>query len=148
MTKENYDKVKALVTKQGVPFNWFVYNSWCTLNIDKASITVEMLDDLYTGLVSGVMYNLGRDKTPMRMEGIGPNPEDRFSKESYNKVFDELGHFVSMTNPVEEWEIQHPESEWPDIIEKHMSWEQIHPEHKMLQLRQILIKKQTKRHGN
>lgn len=145
MTKADYEKAKTFIDAQGIPFKYFMYNSWCALNIQESGITVEILDDLYVGLVSGVMYNLGRGKTPMRMEGIGPNPEDRFSNESYNKVFDELSYFTSQAVSIDSWEKICPESKWPELMEAHMEWEKISPEERLSNLRNTLIKKYTRK---
>ena len=138
MTKSHYDKVKVSITNQGVPFKWFVHNSWCILNIDKAPITIDMLDDLYYGLVSRVMYKLSTGKTHKIAK-------DQYTKATYNKVFDELSYFVSETIPIDVWELKFPETMWPDIIEQHIEWEQEDPESRMIKLRSILSNRHTKK---
>ena len=96
------------------------HHSWCTLEMvkPKGVITIDMLDDLYCGLVSGVMCNLGSGKVPEIMEGIGPNAEDRHSVKSYQMLFDELVHFSNSLSSLEDWVIKNPESEqWVEFIE-------------------------------
>jgi hypothetical protein len=50
--------------------------------------TVENLDDLYTGMVSGVLGNLGRGKTPEIIDELSTVAEnDRHTPDSYNKLY-------------------------------------------------------------
>lgn len=117
----NLEKLKKACEDNNLDFERFVHASFLTTELGNSfKPTVDMLDDLYCGLVGGVMYNLGSGKTPMIMEGIGPDAEDRNTLESWEKLRSELIYSLGgMTYPFEEWIKENKESEdWVDIISK------------------------------
>ena len=128
---------------------YLAYHSWCTLELGKSyRPTIDMLDDLYCGFVSGVMYNLGSGKTPEYMDEIGPSPEERHSKESYSKLWFELIHLGKITYEKEEWLLKNPESEeWAKWIEEALILENSYnqnPEKWLIEFRNQLINRLTK----
>jgi hypothetical protein len=120
------------------------YHSWLTLQLGKLyTPSIDMLDDLYTGFVSGAMYNLGSGKTPEYMEGIGPTDEERFSKKKYENLFHSLVELGTHAFPFEGWIKSHPESEeWADWIQRSIVVEGEYlkqPEKWLLEFRELLI---------
>ena len=89
--KNNLEAIKKACEDNNLEFERFVHASFLTVELGNSfKPTVDVLDDLYCGLVGGVMYNLGSGKTPMIMEGIGPDAEDRNTLESWEKLRSEL----------------------------------------------------------
>ena len=100
-------------------FNRFVHFSWCIKELGVSyKINPNDMDDIYTGLVSGVIGNLGSGKTPEFIEELSSMKEDeRFSKESYMKLFYCMVEYGRHLNPYEEWVVKNPESdEWINYI--------------------------------
>ena len=97
---------------------------YCILELGNSyKPTVEQLDDLYAGLVSGIVFNLGSGKVPEVLEDFGP--EDKHSEDCYRNLWFcltmELGFSVY---PSEQWFEDHPESdEWADLIERGLALE-------------------------
>lgn len=93
----------------------FTHFSWCIKEFGKSyKISIDMLDDLYVGLVSGIpgAPELGEI-------GLGPIPEERFSSENYLKLFYSIVEYGRILFPFDEWIKTHPEGqEWVDIIEE------------------------------
>jgi hypothetical protein len=130
----------------------FIHFSWCTVELNNANtslLTVEMLDDLYCGLVSGVLCNLGSGKTPEYMDGVGPSEEERFTKERYEIVWFELIGLICSANPIEQWLIAHPESEqWIDYLDEGMKLQiqfDENPEQWLVNFRTKLSQKQQEK---
>ena len=120
------------------------YHSWLILQLGKLyKPTIDMLDDLYTGFVSGVMYNLGSGKTPEYMEGVGPTPEERFYRKKYESLFYSLIELGTSEFPFDSWILSHPESEeWADWIERSIVVEGEYtkdPEKWLLDFKELLI---------
>ena len=138
---------------EGKLFDSLVYYSFLAISLGNAIFpTVEQLDDLYTGLVSGVLGNLGRGKTPEIIDELSTvNAEDRHTIDSYMKLYYSLtmdygSHAISR----EEFFGKNPESDnWVIWVESAFEQEEIYrsnPEKWLLNLRNKIIKKMTKTH--
>jgi hypothetical protein len=115
----NLEDIKKACEDNDLEFERFVHASFLTTELGKSfKPTVDMLDDLYCGLVGGVMYNLGSGKTPMIMEDIGPAAEDRNTLEFWENLRIELIYGLGGTAyPFEEWIKENKQSEdWVEII--------------------------------
>ena len=120
MKKSKLERLKEALEYQKM-LEWLpklAHNSFCTIELGNSYYpTIEQIDDLYTGFVSGVIGNLGSGKTPTKIEGIGPSSEEE-SNEGYIALWYSLTQDLgSSTYPFEEWVQQNPESEkWVDYI--------------------------------
>jgi len=117
------EQIKERCEKMGIHFEFVAYTSFLTVELGKSyKPTVDQLDDLYTGLVGGVIYNLGKGKTPEYMDGIGPKPEERNSLENWEKLRNELIYSLGgLTYSYDEWKESNPISEkWTEYIIKSM----------------------------
>jgi len=113
------EEIKKACVDNNLEFERFEHASFLTTELGGSfKPTVDMLDDLYSGLVGGVIYNLGSGKTPMIMEGIGPEAEDRNTLESWEKLRSELIYGLgNIAYPFEEWVKENKQSEdWVEII--------------------------------
>ena len=101
------------------PLSKLAYYSWCINQLGETyTVTVEQLDDLYCGFVSGVLYNLGSGKTPEYMQEVGPSQEERFSPNLYKNLWNSLIEIGTHIYPYDRWVEENPESEkWADYIE-------------------------------
>jgi hypothetical protein len=127
------------------------YNSWCALELGRSYYpSIDMLDDLYTGFVSGVLANLGSGKTPVYLEQdeIGVGPEKRFTAEGYMKLWYSLTELGSQTYPYDEWVKENSESEkWAEWIEEAILKEnayKLNPEKWLVEFRESLVRKRIK----
>jgi hypothetical protein len=120
MSKEKYFKdLKKSCSDVGVDVSRFVWRSYLVTKLGETyKPTVDQLDDLYAGLVSGVLCNLGSGKTPEYMEGIGPSPEERHSIERYRMFREEIIYGLGgLAHPYEEWIKENEENEdWVDLV--------------------------------
>ena len=63
------EKLKEAFKEVDFPLSQLAHYSWCTLELGKSyKPSIEMLDVLYCGLVSGVIGNLGSGKIPEYIE--------------------------------------------------------------------------------
>ena len=114
---ENLDIIKEYCKRTNIDLDWLAHQSWVTLHLHESNLTVEMVEDLYVGMVSGVYMNLGSGKEPELMEGVGPAPEDRHTPDAYIRLWLELTSFAKEAFPFEEWLLTYPESEeWVTFI--------------------------------
>jgi hypothetical protein len=126
------------------------HNSWCSLELGKSFYpSIDQLDDLYCGMVAGVLGNLGSGKTPEYVPDLGPDPKDRHSEENYMKLYYCLSYeFGGQAFPREEWLVNHPESEdWAVWIEKALAQENVYksnPEIWLGNLRRAITEKRMK----
>jgi hypothetical protein len=115
--------LKKTCDEHGIDMQLFAYSSFLTIQLGEGyKPTIDQLDDLYCGLVGGVLYNLGSGKTPEYMEGVGPKKEDRNTLESWKSFRYTLIHELGgVFYPYEEWKKDNPENEdWVKMIEKSM----------------------------
>jgi hypothetical protein len=113
------EAIKKTCEDNDLEFEKFVHASFLTVELGNSfKPTVDMIDDLYCGLVGGVMCNLGRGKTPMLMEGVGPDAEDIHTLESWEKLRSELIYSLgNKAYPFDDWIKENKQSEdWVDII--------------------------------
>ncbi len=60
---ENSETLKRLVGQEN--YCKLVYYSWLICNLEiKFKPTIDQFDDLYTGLISGILWNLGKSTPP------------------------------------------------------------------------------------
>ena len=118
MSKE-LEKLKKACSDNGIDISKMIWASYLTVELGKSyKPTVDQLDDLYSGLVGGVLYNLGSGKIPEYMDEIGPPPEERNSLENWEKLRHELIFgFGGMAYPYDEWIKENTESdEWVNLV--------------------------------
>ena len=97
----------------------FVHFSWCIKELGKSyKINPNDMDDLYTGLVSGVIGNLGSGKDPQFIEELSSLKEnERFTMDNYMKLFYCMVEYGRYLNPLEEWLKDNPESgKWMEYV--------------------------------
>lgn len=114
------EAIKEHCNNAGLDFKTLVHHCYVVTQLGEGyKFTVEQLDDLYSGLVGGVWCNLGRGKTPELMEGIGPDPEDRNTLESWGKLRSELIFHGNSFYPQDEWLENNEESEeWVSYVKE------------------------------
>jgi len=118
MSKE-IEKLKKACSDNGIDISKMIWASYLTVELGKSyKPTVDQLDDLYCGLVGGVLCNLGSGKIPEYMESIGPPPEERNSFENWEKLRHQLIFGLGeMAYPYDEWIKENTESdEWVNLI--------------------------------
>jgi len=121
-----------------------VHYCYCDMHLEKSGVTIDMLDDLYCGLVGGVLCNFGHGRTPEYMEGIGPSSEERHSLERYEMMFMELTCIVKNEYSLEEFKKDFPKKEWKSILkeyEKYIKKRTENPEETLVSLRMALREK-------
>tara|TARA_R110000772_G_C13310268_1_gene440118 strand:- start:33325 stop:33771 length:447 start_codon:yes stop_codon:yes gene_type:complete len=112
--------LKKTCEDNGLPLSYLAHKSFLTTELCKSfHPTVDMLDDLYCALVGGVICNIGKGRTPMYMEGIGPTPEERHTMERYEMLRNEITYMLGEhAYPYEKWLKKNPESDkWVELIE-------------------------------
>ena len=118
MSKE-LEKLKKVCNDNGIDISRMIWASYLTVELGKSfKPTVDQLDDLYCGLVGGVLCNLGSGKVPEYMEGIGPPSEERNSLKNWEKLrYELIFGFGGMVYPYHEWIKENRESEeWVNIV--------------------------------
>lgn len=94
------------------------YYNWLVTELGNLyAPTVDQLDDLYTGLVSGIVCNLGRGKLPEILEGSGP--KEPHSAKAFLSLWYSLLYCGNEKYPRDEWIVDHGvPAEWHDLIER------------------------------
>tara|TARA_X000000368_G_scaffold148340_1_gene116996 strand:- start:1043 stop:1489 length:447 start_codon:yes stop_codon:yes gene_type:complete len=116
---EKLETLKQVCEETNVDFTEFVWRSYLVVELGKSyTPTLEQFDDLYVGLVGGVLGNLGSGKTPEYIEGIGPSDDDKNTLESWSKVRDELIYTLgSLICPYDKWiKVNKESKEWESIV--------------------------------
>ena len=116
---ESLKLIKEAMGERAEDLPRFVHFSWCIKELGKSyKIKSDELDDLYTGLVSGVIGNLGSGKDPEFVKELSSLQEnDRFSNESYLKLFYCMVEYGRYLHPFDEWIKTNPESDtWVDYV--------------------------------
>lgn len=114
----NLEMLKQTMGDQSDQLPQFVHFSWCITQLGKGyTVPVDMVDDLYTALVSGP---IGDDIDPEKLNAFGglfPTEEEKFSDISYMKFFHCLAEMGTQIFPLETWLKDNPESElWADYV--------------------------------
>lgn len=146
--EEELVKLRKAIEDNGYVFKDFAYSCWCSINIPNSSITAEMIDDLFTSFISGIVYNIGYGRTPMVMEGTGP-PSDADMDEQWLKLFYELANVVALENPIDSWSNKYKDQlDWVTFIKKSLLQDKVlktDPNEFFLDLRKRLVPKHQKK---
>lgn len=96
----------------------FVHFSWCITKLGEAfTVPVEMVDDLYTAIVSGPQEGKESSDELNAFGGPYPTEEEKFSDLAYLKFFHALVGIGVSVFPFEQWIKDNPESEaWADFV--------------------------------
>ncbi len=118
------ENLKTALESQGLSLPMLAYHSWNTVDsIKNKSLTIEMLDDLYCGLISGAPFVNEKGHVDY-VPGTGPSEKDKFTTESYLKLFFSLVEFSYAKHSKEEWLEKNKESEkWVEWIEEALTIE-------------------------
>jgi len=114
----NLEMLKESMGDQLDQLPQFVHFSWCITQLGKGyTVPVDMVDDLYTALVSGQTGDVIDPDKLNAFGGFFPTEEEKFSDIAYMKFFHCLVEMGTKIFPFDAWIENNQESEaWADYV--------------------------------